>query len=304
MRLNSWIRETLHGYRWLWRAQLRWGAGPRWFAPVRFAARVVVDVAHAGLAVGLRPPPMQAAPVPARSPMSGRIAMNTQHSTPALVVFENSANDRLKATFNSWLWTSMIAATVIHFGTFAFWPELTAADLSIVRGELMTIELPPEVDIPPAPMEIARPAAPVMATTPVAEDLTIGRTNFDNNPVSELPPPPDVLSTEVSRVTFTPYTVAPSILNTGEVVRAMQREYPSTLRDSGIGGTVKVNFFVDERGQVLDTRIEEGSGYGTLDAAALAVAEVIRFSPALNRDQNVAVWVVFPVVFRVDPREE
>jgi len=231
--------------------------------------------------------------------------MNTQHSTPALVVFDKSANDRLKATFNSWMWTSMIAATVIHFGTFALWPELTAADLSMVRGELMTIELPPEVEIPPAPLEIARPAAPVMATTPIAEDLTIGRTNFDSNPVSDLPPPPDVLGTDVSGVTaFTPYTVAPSILNTDEVVRAMRREYPSTLRDSGIGGTVRVNFFVDERGQVLDTRIEEGSGYETLDAAALAVADVIQFSPALNRDQNVAVWVVFPVVFRVDPREE
>ncbi|MDH3206626.1 MAG: TonB family protein [Gemmatimonadota bacterium] len=230
--------------------------------------------------------------------------MNTHHSAPALVVFDKSANDRMKATFNSWLWTSMIAATVIHFGTFALWPELTAADLSIDRGALTTIELPPEVELPPAPLEIARPAAPVMATTPVAEDVTIARTNFDSNPVSELPPPPDVAGTEVSRVTFTPFTVAPSILNTNEVVRAMQREYPATLRDSGIGGTVKVNFFVDERGQVLDTRIEEGSGYGTLDAAALAVADVIRFSPALNRDQIVAVWVVFPIVFRVDPRED
>jgi protein TonB len=105
-------------------------------------------------------------------------------------------------------------------------------------------------------------------------------------------------------VTFTPFTVAPAILNTDEVVRAMRREYPAVLRDSGIGGTVRVNFFIDEEGRVLETRIQEGSSYAALDQAALAVADVIRFSPALNRDQTVGVWVVFPIVFRVDERED
>lgn len=76
------------------------------------------------------------------------------------------------------------------------------------------------------------------------------------------------------------------------------------MRDAGIGGTVRVNFFIDGEGRVLETRIQEGSSYAGLDQAALAVADVIRFSPALNRDQTVAVWVVFPIVFRVDDRED
>jgi protein TonB len=222
--------------------------------------------------------------------------MSIPHSVPA--------NDRLKATFDSWLWSSMIVAAVVHFGTFALWPTLTAVDTSIEPDILTTIALPPDLVLPPAPEELPRPAAPVMATTEISEEITIGLTTFENNPVDELPPPPSEVRTVASSTAFTPFTVAPSILNTDEVVRAMRRVYPATLRDAGIGGTVRVNFFIDERGRVVETRIEEGSGYETLDEAALAVAHTIRFSPALNRDHNVAVWVVFPIVFRVDTRED
>ena len=34
-----------------------------------------------------------------------------------------------------------------------------------------------------------------------------------------------------------------------------------------------------------------------MDDAALRVARVYRFSPALNRDERVAVWVTFPITF-------
>ncbi len=99
--------------------------------------------------------------------------------------------------------------------------------------------------------------------------------------------------------TFTPFTVAPSISNRDEVVRAMEREYPPLLRDAGIGGSVKVYFFIDENGRVQDTRIDQSSGHQALDEAALKVASVYRFSPALNRDQKVPVWVSFPITFQV-----
>lgn len=99
--------------------------------------------------------------------------------------------------------------------------------------------------------------------------------------------------------TFTPYTVAPSILNRQEVVTVMEREYPPLLRDAGIGGTVRVYFFIDENGVVQDRRIDVSSGHQAIDEAALAVAAVYRFSPALNRDEKVPVWVSFQITFQV-----
>jgi protein TonB len=83
------------------------------------------------------------------------------------------------------------------------------------------------------------------------------------------------------------------------VVRAMEREYPPLLSDAGIGGTVRVYFFIDEDGPGGDRRIDVSSGHQALDDAAMAVAEVYRFSPALNRDKKVPVWVSFGITFQV-----
>jgi protein TonB len=104
---------------------------------------------------------------------------------------------------------------------------------------------------------------------------------------------------DVGEVRFTPFTVAPSILNREEVVRALNSEHPPLLREAGIGGTVNVYFFIDEEGVVTDTRINASSGHQALDDAALAVAQRFRFSPALNGDERVPVWVSFPITFQV-----
>ncbi len=46
-----------------------------------------------------------------------------------------------------------------------------------------------------------------------------------------------------------------------------------------------------------DIRVNTPSGYPALDEAAQRVARMMRFSPALNRDQPVAVWVQIPITF-------
>jgi TonB family protein len=99
------------------------------------------------------------------------------------------------------------------------------------------------------------------------------------------------------RPTFTPFSVAPRVINAEEVRRAMMQAYPSELRDEGIGGTVEVYFFIDEDGHVQANRINSSSGHPTLDEAALAVAGLYRFSPARNRDARRPVWVTFPITF-------
>jgi len=213
-----------------------------------------------------------------------------------------SANDRFKSKFRSLFWSSIILATFAHFGAFLYWPELTTNDVSFTSEELTSIELPPDIEIPPPPAQIVRPATPIMAESPLDEDITIAPTTFELNPVEDLPlpaPPQEAPAVVEEGPTFTPFTVAPTILNVDEVRRAMVDSYPKLLRSAGIGGTVRVFFFIDENGAVQDTRIQQSSGYEQLDAAALAVAGLYRFSPALNRDKKVPVWVLFPIEFRV-----
>jgi TonB family protein len=48
---------------------------------------------------------------------------------------------------------------------------------------------------------------------------------------------------------------------------------------------------------VLQARLHTSSGHPQLDEAALRVAPEMRFSPAMNRDKRVQVWVEIPIAF-------
>ena len=101
-----------------------------------------------------------------------------------------TANDRLKRSFGAWFWGSIMLATLLHFMIFFFFPELQAEDFSIATVEFEAIELPPEIDIPPPPQQIARPAVPVISDAIIDEDITIADVTFEANPIENLPPPP------------------------------------------------------------------------------------------------------------------
>ncbi len=210
-----------------------------------------------------------------------------------------TANDRFKKSFDTWFWGSVLVATVVHFVMFMFWPSMTAEDVSFDSEELVAIELPPEIEIPPPPQAISRPATPVIAAADISEDITIAPTTFEDNPVEELPPPPDEETVDIAAApSFTPFTVRPDLINQREVERALEREYPPILRDAGIGGRVTVHFFIDEEGTVQNTLVAETSGHSSLDEAALRVANVFRFTPALNLDKVVPVWIALPITFQ------
>jgi protein TonB len=212
-----------------------------------------------------------------------------------------TANDRFKKSFSAWFWGSMVLATVVHFAAVSLWPELTAQDLAMDSEEILLIELPPDPVIPPEPEAIERPAAPVESSVEIDESITIPLTTFEDNPPDRLPPPPDsILSGETSGTRFfTPFTVKPGIKNRTQVQAALIREYPPLLRDAGIGGTTIVWFQIDEEGVVVQTEVKTSSGHDALDRAALEVAGIIEFTPALNRDKRVSVWIALPITFTV-----
>jgi TonB family protein len=212
-----------------------------------------------------------------------------------------TANDRLKEGFGNWFWGGIAAAALLHFAIMAFWPSMETADVSINSEEIEQIDVVQEFEIPPPPEQIVRPAIPVMSMdVNISEDITIGDVTFDENPVSELPPPPSGQGVDLSeQPAFTPREVEPELRNRTEFGRALERAYPSMLKDAGIGGTVLLWVFVTEQGTVGNVRIHQSSGQTQLDAAAEKVMrESAKFSPALNREQKVPVWVALPVTFQ------
>ena len=87
----------------------------------------------------------------------------------------DTANDRFKRSYSNLAWAGILTATIAHFALFFFFPRLEAADLSTVGDELLTIELPPEVKIPPPPEQIARPATPIVWLMPSPTIMTSAR---------------------------------------------------------------------------------------------------------------------------------
>ncbi len=213
-----------------------------------------------------------------------------------------TANDRFKQGFPAWFWGSMTAATLVHFCVFAFWPELQAEDVSINVDEIQIENIQPEIDIPPPPAQVARPATPLIVDSNlVDDDVTIDLTTMEANPVENLPPPPEEVETDISQqYVYTPTEVRPSLRNSAEVDRLLQRAYPAILKDAGIGGSPTINFYVDEKGNVANSYLRETSGHKSLDDAALSVAHLFKFSPAMNRDKPVPVWVYLSVTFRAN----
>jgi protein TonB len=154
-----------------------------------------------------------------------------------------------------------------------------AASLEFTVPELIPAEIPP-------PGAVAISAAAIYSAAIVAQQDTTDNSREAVVAIGETP-------------SFTPFTVAPVVQNRDEVARALEREYPALLRDAGVGGRAIVWLRLDEEGIVQDVQINTSSGHPALDEAALKVGEVMRFSPAMNRDKVVPVWVSIPVSFQV-----
>lgn len=213
---------------------------------------------------------------------------------------EHDAQAVVKRQYKTVRRWSYIAAFTIHACVIIFWPAAEAQAFSSTSEPIGLIEIPPEIVIPPAPPDIPRPAVPVVGPANIDEDVTIALTTFADNPVITLPPPPEPAVVEESdEPAFTSFTVAPSILNRQEIGRLLIADYPPLLKDAGVGGQVIVWFRISEEGLVEETRIARTSGHASLDQSALRVAERFRFSPALQRDQKIAVWVQLPINFTV-----
>lgn len=220
------------------------------------------------------------------------------HAHPVPAPIRTTANDRLKQRSPIVTAHGVMVAVAVHFAVFALFPMLSAADIGSVTAEdIEILTLPDEIPIPPAPERIQRPMNPVISDVAPPEE-TIGVTRFDEWRAADLMPPPPVVGRDVADApVWVPHTVEPRLLNQAEVQRALVRDYPPNLRDAGVGGTTTVWLLVSEEGSVLQTRVAESSERPQLDAAALGVAQVMRFAPALNRSRAVQVWVALPIRF-------
>lgn len=79
-------------------------------------------------------------------------------------------------------------------------------------------------------------------------------------------------------------------------VRTVSPAYPESMRRSGMSGVVQVSCVIDERGQVLDTKVERSSD-ASFDSPAREALKQWKFKPAKQDGAPVSVRVSIPIKF-------
>jgi protein TonB len=220
------------------------------------------------------------------------------HDTARAQTYE-TANETMKRRSAVWLPRSIVLAVLLHAALFTFAPDMmTANEHDTKNGEMYVI--PPEVEMPDPPEEIARPKMPVAGSIDISTEVTITSTSFEAWTPEMLAPPPTTGGGDVEGFrAFVPSMLAPRLLNPEEVERELRRTYPAILRDAGVSGEVDVNLWLDENGTIVKAEVGSSSGHQSLDDAALKVVGVMKLAPAQNRGRPVRVIVTLPVLYRV-----
>ena len=84
------------------------------------------------------------------------------------------------------------------------------------------------------------------------------------------------------------------------VNRELPFRYPAALYARKVQANVVLRLFIDRDGRVFpdSTRVEESSGFSSLDSAAVKGSQELHFVPAKLHGETMAVSVLFPVYFR------
>jgi protein TonB len=186
-----------------------------------------------------------------------------------------TANAEFKAKYTKYLEIGFLFAILIHAVAFAFWPEYVPSVYKLREERIEVLDIPPEIEIPPPPEEIARPevAVEVEASDEASEEETIAPTFLDaeNLPPAPPPPPPE----PEMFFAFDTYPV---------VTQSAKPRYPELARKAEVEGVVVVMVIAESSAEVLNE-------------SAIEAAYKFRFTPAKQRDVPVKATISIPFRF-------
>ena len=84
------------------------------------------------------------------------------------------------------------------------------------------------------------------------------------------------------------------------ILREVKPEYPELARQAGVEGTVYIAALIDREGKVREAKVAKTSGANVgFEEAALKAAYDNVYKPAIQNNKPVAIWIYYPVNFRL-----
>ncbi len=192
---------------------------------------------------------------------------------------------------NRYLRYSFLTSLIIFFLFFYFFPPFEFKPYELPYQAPIEIVMPDEIEIPPAPREIAQPAFPIEVADEgeVVDDVEVPPNVF-NSP-SELPAQPPIESEDVA--------ASPAFDEAPVLIEAVNPAYPELAKQAGIEGTVLLRLLIGRDGKVLSVSIIQSNVTPAMEKAAIAAARKFRFEPARKGTHPVRANMAFPVTFRI-----
>jgi|SaaInl8_200m_RNA_FD_contig_31_18982_length_1276_multi_8_in_0_out_0_2 periplasmic protein TonB len=188
---------------------------------------------------------------------------------------------------------------VLHGMVAVIWPtfEIQAAQRKQDQIVIQMEDLPEtrQIERPPPP---PRPAVPIETeSADVPDDVTIETTDldFDEIPVDlPPPPPPGATSGAVEEEEIVEFF---SVEQKPKLKKQVSPKYPEVARKAGLEGKVFIRFAVGRDGRV--SRVTVMRGQEIFREAAVAAVQQFQFSPAIQNDKPVSVWMTMPISFKL-----
>jgi len=163
---------------------------------------------------------------------------------------------------------------------------------------MQVLEIPFEIEVPPAPPEV--PRAPIARSLPPPAEPDVVDTS--PQPHESVPFDPPLF---VPNVPERGLSSPPAAMDGGfvafdtppERLLEVKPEYPSLGVEAHSQGLVLVQVTIDETGKVIDAVILQSDVIGVLEDACLKAARATPFRPAKQRDVPVLSRVVLPYRF-------
>ena len=200
-----------------------------------------------------------------------------------------SEQQKFKLKYRKYFDIALVISLSLHLIAFAAMPTIKITPYRQEVEEIEVIEIPPEIEIPPPPKEIARPKIPIEALDEdVAEDETIEDTVLDMEDLPEAPPPPPPSAQE-----FYVFDKQPM------VKKRVIPEYPVMARSGEIEGEVWLKVTIDERGRVMYVSVVKTTA-PIFNSPAIAAMKQWEFVAAEQSGNPVKATIMIPMRFTLD----